>query len=174
MTLYFKDAAEAFNHLVPSYLSKSYGPLHFKLHGYDRHYGEKVYLINPKRARDRITAYRIPEEMARVSERLKRGKKETSIRFGFEKKGKGYHGERGDFCLAAGAIQGKHLFLFYRSLELIGGFSYDLCIINDLQRELGIDWKSVTIYACHANVFALRRNSNEALYPKLRKIFQED
>jgi hypothetical protein len=171
---YFESIPQAFNTLVPHYLSKSWKNQFFSIKSWDNRYGDQVAAINPKRATDRVKAYLNMEEIIRVNHLLYgMGKKEVSIRFGFEKKGKGYHGERGDFCLVGGAIKGRHLTLFYRSLEMIGGFGYDLHLINQLGKQLNIEcWKTVTIFATHSQVFALRRNSNEALYPKLLKIME--
>lgn len=103
----------------------------------------------------------------------RRSKGEASIRFGVSKSGHGYKGERGDFCLVGGVIRGSNLTLFYRSLELIGGFAYDLCLIDYVSTILEIHWKDVTIISTKANVFALKGNSNEKLYPKLQKIFEQ-
>lgn len=171
---YFSSIPEAFKELVPQYSSKSWKNKFFSINKWDNRYGDQVGAINPKRAADRVKAYLDLEEIARVNHLLYgMGKSEVSIRFGFEKKGKGYHGERGDFCLVGGAVKGKHLTLFYRSLEMIGGFGYDLYLINQIGKQLNINqWKTVTIFATHAQVFALRKNSNEALYPKLLKIME--
>jgi hypothetical protein len=104
-----------------------------------------------------------------VKERIERGK-DCSIRFGVSKAGRGYHGERGDFCLVGGAIDGRRLTLMYRSLELIGGFGYDLAMVAQMCDHLEWEPRGVTIMAARANVFALKRNSNEKFYPKLRRI----
>ncbi len=171
--LLFENIPSAYRALVPEYKSRTWKPLVFKIEKWDFVYGEDVREINKKRADNRSLSYLDPVEITRVYEKLYlQQKSEVSIRFGYEKKGKGYHGERGDFCLVGGAIVNKHLSLFYRSLEMIGGFGYDLTLINRLGADLGINWKSVTFFATHANVFALKRNSNEKLYPKLRKILE--
>jgi hypothetical protein len=132
-------------------------------------YAEKIRKISERRARNRIANYMLLDELERVAARLAYTDS-ASMRFGKEKQGRGYHGKRGDFCLLGAAIDRRHLTLFYRSLELIGGLGYDLCIIQHLAQVLGIEWKSVTIHAAHAHVFALKGNSNEKLYPKLRTI----
>jgi hypothetical protein len=165
----FNDIADAFFALVPAYKSKSYGPLVFSVKEWWSSMALDVASINPKRAADRIKNYVNPFEVERASQRIKAGKS-ASIRFGVAKEGRGYHGERADFCLIGGAVDGKHLAMFYRSLELIGGLAYDLSIIRELQVKLGVPWKTVTFYTANASVFALKGNSNQALYPKLCKI----
>jgi len=112
------------------------------------------------------------KEIDRAKKKFQR-KGEASIRFGAEKKGHGYSGERGDFCLVGGVIRGKNLSLFYRSLELIGGFAYDLTLIASLEKLLEVHFQTVTIYATKAFTFALKGNSNEKLFPKLQRIFRE-
>ena len=133
-------------------------------------YAEGIRKISEKRALNRVTNYLDPNEISRVKVKLVT-KKEASMRFGVGKFGHGYHGDRGDFCLIGGVIRGRDLVVFYRSLELIGGFAYDLCLFRELEKLIDVRWKSVTIMATKANVFALKGNSNEKLYPKLRKIF---
>jgi hypothetical protein len=157
------------NYLVPEYKSKVVGSLVVNLQ-WDPKYGERIQEISPKRAGNRVRGYLDSQEMGRVSAKLK-SKREASIRFGAEKTGHGYSGERGDFCLVGGVVRGGDLSLFYRSLELIGGFAYDLTLINTLEHVLERHFKSVRIYATKAFVFALKGNSNEKLFPKLQKIF---
>lgn len=135
-------------------------------------YPQEIGKISQKRAENRRKNYLVPEELQRVKAKIL-SKGEASIRFGNTKTGHGYHGERGDFCLVGGAIKGAHFSAFYRSLELIGGLAYDLCLIDHLATNLlGKPWKSVTIYAARANVFALKGNSNERLFPKLRDLLR--
>jgi hypothetical protein len=136
-------------------------------------YAEAIHRISEKRAANRVMNYLDPQEISRAHKKLT-SKGEASIRFGVSKPGHGYSGERGDFCLVGGVIRGKDLTVFYRSLELIGGFAYDLCLFRGLEELLDTPWKSITVMATKANVFALKGNSNEKLYPKLRKIFSED
>ncbi len=166
-----RTAATAFAILVPRYKSRSLGPLVLQMDEWDPSLPRKIRDISERRSANRISNYLIPEEIERVRERLV-DTDSASIRFGREKKGRGYHGKRGDFCLVAGAIERRNLTLFYRSLELIGGLGYDLCIIEYLGALLDIKWKSVTIHAARANVFALKGNSNEKLFPKLQRIFK--
>jgi hypothetical protein len=132
-------------------------------------YAEAIGKISSTRAFNRFRNYVDHAELTRVSEKL-RSKGEASIRFGVSKSGHGYNGERGDFCLVGGVIRGKNLTLFYRSLELIGGFAYDLTMIRGIQNTY-FEFKTVTIMATKANIFALKGNSNEKLFPKLREIF---
>lgn len=160
---------EAYDQLVPTYASKVFGTLYLGIDKWDNSFGQKVSQVNPKRAHNRGHNYLDLEELQRAKERLGRGK-DCSIRFGVAKEGRGYHGERGDFCLIGGAIDGRRLTLMYRSLELIGGFGYDLAMIHEMCNILDWEPKGVIIMAARANIFALRRNSNEKFYPKLRAI----
>lgn len=102
-----------------------------------------------------------------------RPRRDVSIRFGVAKTGHGYKGERGDFCLVGGVYSFGTLTLFYRSIELIGGFAYDLVLIAHVCKELEIEPKYIEIWAPKAFVFALKGNSNEKLYPKLKEIFSD-
>lgn len=101
-----------------------------------------------------------------------RPRRDVSIRFGVAKTGHGYNGERGDFCLIGGVYSSGTFTFFYRSLELIGGFAYDLVLIAHLCKELEIEPKFIEIWAAKAFVFALKGNSNQKLYPKLREILK--
>lgn len=158
--------------LVPVYKSRNYGPTMFAV-DWDRTIAKKIEAISPKRSFNRRSNYVIPSETARVSQKLK-SKHEVSIRFGHEKKGHGYSGERGDFCLIAGVVTKRELVVYYRSLELIGGLAFDLVLLRYLEMELGCNWRTITFVTQKAFVFALKRNSNEGLYPKLRGIFSEN
>jgi hypothetical protein len=158
----------AWNSLVPKYESKVHGVVVMHLL-WDRKYAEQIEAISPKRAGNRVKGYLDLQEMERAWDKHS-SKGEASIRFGAEKTGHGYSGERGDFCLVGGVIRGKNLSLFYRSLEMIGGFAYDLTLIKYLQDHY-FGFSTVTIYATKAFVFALKGNSNEKLFPKLQKIF---
>ena len=165
------DIPSAHDYLVPEYKSQVFGALHLTVERWDNRFGAAVSLVNPKRAANRCRNYLDGDELERTKERLARGK-DCSIRFGVSKAGRGYHGERGDFCLVGGAIDGRRLTLMYRSLELIGGFGYDLAMIHTLCERLQWEPRGVTIMAARANIFSLRRNSNEKFYPKLRKILE--
>ena len=160
------------NELVPSYQSYTIKSLWLRGIVWDPRYSVRIARISEKRAASRCANYLDPTEIERVRSRISRGK-DASIRFGVKKEGHGYHGERGDFCLVGGLVEGRHLHLFYRSLELIGGFAYDLCLVQELGRQLGINWRTLSIVAVRARVFALQGNSNQKLFPKLQKIFSE-
>ena len=159
--------------LVPTYRSVNYGPISFRVH-WDPKYAKLIQKISPQRAINRWRNYVAGEELERVIIKLIR-KGGASIRFGNVKSGHGYSGERGDFCLVGGSMAGRDLSLYYRSLELIGGFAYDLTLINALATGLfGETYqtlKTVTFHTQKAFVFALKGNSNEKLYPKLQRIF---
>jgi hypothetical protein len=170
MIVSYSDLPEMFAALVPTYKTRSYRPLVATVERWHTGYGAKIVKINPDRAEKRWKSYIIPEETMRVGAKLK-AKGAASIRFGREKAGNGYHGERGDFCLVGGFVERRNLTLFYRSLELIGGLGYDVTLIDGLGLSLGIKWKRVTFMCARANVFALKRNSNEKLYPRLVHIF---
>jgi hypothetical protein len=159
------------NTLVPEYQSRVYSGLILKLQ-WNHEYAELIGMISAKRRDNRIANYIDFLEIDRAHKKLET-KGEASIRFGVKKTGHGYSGERGDFCLVGGVVRGRDLTVFYRSLELIGGFAYDLCVFRYLETALGIGWKNITIMATKANVFALKGNSNEKLYPKLQKIFKQ-
>lgn len=156
--------------LVPSYSSRVYPGLICKL-VWDPAYAIAIREISPKRSVNRVNNYIDLQELKRVEAKLET-KGEASVRFGVSKSGHGYHKERGDFCLVGGVIRGKDLTVFYRSLELIGGLAYDLTLFQYLALRFHT-WRSVTIMATKANVFALKGNSNEKLYPKLREIFKQ-
>lgn len=160
-----------FSALVPEYQSRVHGPLVASLDWSDR-YAPLIRAISPKRAANRQSAYLDEDELGRAYMKLAR-KGEASIRFGTEKKGHGYTGERGDFCLVGGVVRRKELTVFYRSLEMIGGFAYDLTLFDYLADYFETRWQRVTIVTCKAFVFALKGNSNEKLYPKLKEIFRE-
>jgi hypothetical protein len=168
---YVWSIPQAWKYFVPRYQSRNYGAQVFLLQ-WDPRYAKDIIQISSRRAQSRLDGYIDPKEMSRVAKKLET-KGEASIRFGAEKTGAGYHGERGDFCLVGGVIQGKKLGLYYRSLEMIGGFAYDLCLIDYLAARFQRTWKNVTIYAWKVNVFALKGNSNEKLFPKLQEIFRE-
>jgi len=158
-----------FSTFVPRYESTNHGPLIAHL-DWSSEYALKIENISPKRAANRRAAYLDEKELGRAYLKLAR-KGETSIRFGVEKKGHGYSGERGDFCMVGGVVKGRELTVFYRSLELIGGFAYDLTVFNHLADFFERRWDHITLITCKAFVFALKGNSNEKLYPKLKGIF---
>jgi hypothetical protein len=157
--------------LVPRYESVNYGALQATLL-WNPKYAEAIRQISIKRPLNRRLNYLDASEIERVKDKL-RTKSEASIRFGAKKEGHGYDGERGDFCLVGGVVKGRKLVLFYRSLELIGGFAYDLTLIESLGSHLETEWDTITVITCKAFVFALRANSNEKLFPKLQRIFHD-
>lgn len=167
------DIPQAWKILVPEYKSAQYSPLILQINQWDDRYAIDIENISEKRSTNRWQNYCDPKELKRVEQRLA-ADKPSSIRFGVKKEGHGYHGERGDFCLVGGSIDGNNLTLMYRSLELIGGFAYDLTLIRRLGMTFDRDWKRLRILADRAHIFALKGNSNEKLFPKLRKIFNEN
>lgn len=185
------DLPTAWKTMVPAYESAQYRPLILQIESWDDKYAQAIENISEVRSENRWKNYIRPGELSRVAKKLE-SKDGAAIRFGAKKEGHGYHGERGDFCLVGGAIEGgssrgsktnwgtrhgtrpkRRLTLFYRSIELIGGFAYDLTLVRRLGMELGCDWKHLTIMAARANIFAVKKNSNEKLYPKLWEIFSE-
>lgn len=168
----FRTIPEMFRTLVPEYKSHVFErPFIARVRDWSNEYAPRIRAINPDRAERRLASYVNPDELARARRKVE-VRQDCSIRFGVEKLGRGYHGARGDFCLVAAAIERRNLTLFYRSIEMIGGFSYDLCIVEELCERLGTSFKTVTFCAARANIFALKRNSNETLYPKLLEIFK--
>jgi hypothetical protein len=140
----------------------------FKLHG----------RVRPKRIQDSGRDGVSSKNGLRKAENAPAGirarpRRDVSIRFGVAKEGHGYNGERGDFCLIGGVYGSGTLTLFYRSLELIGGFAYDLVLITEVCKQLEIEPRYIEIWAAKAFVFGLKGNSNEKLFPKLREIFRE-
>jgi hypothetical protein len=112
--------------------------------------------------------------MERVRKRFWGKSKNVGIRFGYEKTGRGYNEERGDYCLVAGAIRGKHFTAYYRSLEMISGFALDLCLIEKLPELLSLrPWETVTFVTDNCFIFGLKDNSGEKLYGELRELFNE-
>lgn len=162
--------ADLWTTLVPTYQSKNYGPAMFSVY-WDPDVAVRIGKINPKRLVSRFAAYIIEGELERVHAKLF-DKGAASIRFGNLKPGLGYSGKRGDFCLVGGALTRKHATVYYRSLELIGGFAYDLALLAVIEGRLGCRWKTITFVTARAFSFGLKGNSNEKLYPKLAKIFQ--
>lgn len=198
----YDSVGEFWRKHVPAYQSKSLRPFsaRFPYAGIPRA-AKRIAAISVRRSTNRITNYVDPKEIERVflklhgrpksSGAVRKGKtsggeasaasddvrirtrRDASIRFGVAKPGHGYKGERGDFCLIGGVYSFGTLTLFYRSIELIGGFGYDLVLIAHVCKELEIEPKFVEIWSPKAFVFALKGNSNEKLYPKLKEIFRE-
>lgn len=161
--------------LVPEYKWWEKGPFVVRIDNWDHSYAKKIRKISPERAESRIDTYLDPVELKRVRERLENasGTTDITIRFGAtEKKGGGIRGaRRGDYCIVGGTFRNGHLTIFYRSLDMIGGFGYDLVLIRELSKKAGLKIKSVTFYAVRAQCFAVKGNSNEKFYPRLKEIF---
>jgi hypothetical protein len=165
--------ADVWNEAVPSFTCAGYTPFMADLKPWDNLVGERIAAISPSRARKRWNTYVSENELERVQARLEKSPK-VSIRFGVSKTGQGFKGARGDFCLVGGAIVRRHLTLFYRSLELVGGLGYDLTLISTLSDRLEIPFSRVTIYAVSAFVFAPQCNvshTKEKLFNQLQDIF---
>lgn len=163
-----------FNALVPDYIGRTYRPLVARIKPWDgRVIAPQLRALSATRADKRIAGYVDPHEVWRVKQKLLT-KDNASIRLGVEKTGHGYTGERGDFCLLGGALRGSHLTVFYRRLELIGGWAFDVCLIEHLAQELGIEFKTVQIMAVQADVYALRDGSGEKerLFARLQEIYR--
>lgn len=164
-------------HYVPTYRSGSIRPFRARMpyQGIPRA-ARLIRGISARRSDNRIANYVDEGELSRLRIKLASSTKrprDFSIRFGVKKPGHGYSGDRGDFCLVAGVYSNRTLTLFYRSIELIGGFAYDLVLIHEICNRLGIEPKFIEIWATKAFIFALKGNSNEKLYPKLQEIFRE-
>jgi hypothetical protein len=163
----FGSAFDAFRLLVPEYKSKSYGAMEFEI-PYNQADAKAMAQISQKRADSRIYGYISPVEMQRVKDKLASGSKRgVSIRFGNKKEGRGLHAERGDFCMVGGVLQGRKLTVFYRSLDLIGGFLYDLVVFDHVIQFLEPRVSTIHIITLRANVQAMKGNSNEILFKKM-------
>lgn len=149
-----------FGSFVPAYRGASWRPFVVRIRPWSDEYSLRIRDLNPRRADTRIASYIDPTEVARAKRKLET-KGTAAIRFGVSKSGRGYTEERGDFCLVGGAVRDQHLSLFYRSLELIGGFGYDVVLIDRLGDMLDRKWRSVTIHAAQASVFAPQCNSSQ-------------
>lgn len=163
-----------FGEFVPAYRGASWRPFVVRLRPWSDEFSPRIRALNPKRADARIASYIDPAEVARAKRKLET-KGTAALRFGVEKSGRGYTDERGDFCLVGGAVREAHLTLFYRSLELIGGFGYDVVLIDHLGELLDRKWRSVTIHAAQASVFAPQCNSSQTkpnLFRALTEVFQ--
>lgn len=156
-------------HHVPAYKSGVFHPLFARFPFAEVPAAAKrIRKISERRSNNRIGNYVIESELSRVQARGR----DFSIRFGVKKPGHGYNKARGDFCLVSAVYAGSNLTLFYRSIELIGGFAYDLVLIDEVCRRLGITPRFIEIWAVKGFVFALKKNSNEKLYPKLKEILK--
>lgn len=170
----FSGQAAFFQALVPDYIGRTYRPFVATIRPWVTSYSGIIRTLHPERADKRVAGYLIDEEVDRVRRKLT-VKDNASIRFGALKTGHGYRGERGDFCLIGGSIRDGNLAVFYRRLELIGGFTFDMCVVDELARQLDLTWRSVQIFAVQADVFASRAGSGEKerLYHTVReKVFK--
>lgn len=180
----FDSVADLWRFYVPAYKSQSFRPFFVRAstEGLSE-FAKRIRGISAKRSGNRIGNYVNPDEIRRVRAKIQGGDGSTeghlarrrkardfSIRFGVSKTGHGYSGERGDFCLVAAVYSSRTLTLFYRSIELIGGFAFDLVLIDHVIKELGVKVDFIEIWSPKAFIFALKGNSNEKLFPKLRKI----
>lgn len=158
----YRSLSEMWLSLVPEYRSKAYVPLHVSF-PWDRAVAEEMWKISPKRCEKRMRSYVIPGELERS---------DGSIRFGHSKTGRGYHGnKRGDFCLVAGVYGKGQLTVFYRALELIGGFHFDLPLYAAVEDVMG-PIKRVNIFAVRAFVFGVKgvkSMTKERLYEQMRE-----
>lgn len=168
----FGSPGECFLSLVPAYKFINWNNLLFSFKWNQKQF-EGVFDLNSLKAVKRESSYLDSEEIRRFNNKL-RTKDSASIRFGVSKDGRGWHnGERGDFCLVGGSYnkKRKELVMFYRSLDMIGGFNWDLAIVHRLILE-GHFINKVTIYARNARAFAKKGNSNEKFYHKLKEIYE--
>jgi hypothetical protein len=162
---------ELWTSLVPEYRSRNYGQAIFTVL-WDPILIAQIEAIRTTKVKKRCDTYLIPDELERVRNRFWGKSKNVGIRFGFEKTGRGYNEERGDYCLLSGNIDGKHFTAHYRSLEMISGFAPDLCLINKLPALLNLSmWKTVTFVTDNCFIFGLKDNSGEQLYYDLRELF---
>jgi len=69
-------------------------------------------------------------------------------------------------------IDRRKLTLFYRNVELIRGFPFDLCLVNEIGRRLGIEWSSLSFHAVHSEVYCPKVSPFKKLYYQLHDIFQ--
>jgi hypothetical protein len=151
---------------VKEYKSKAWQPFHVQF-PWDRAHAEFITGISERRAQKRLDSYLIPGEFERAKE---------SIRFGHEKKGRGYQKERGDFCLIAGHLKKGHLTVFYRSLELIGGLHFDLPVWAAVEDNMG-PINRVSIFAVRAFVFGVKgkvSHTKEHLYEQVKAYHEEN
>jgi hypothetical protein len=166
----FDSLAKWWRYYVPEYKSRSFSPFFARFPFREiPSAARRIRAISERRSTNRILNYVDTGEIERAKERGI----DVSIRFGVKKPGHGYGKRRGDFCLVSAVYAKSTLVLFYRSIELIGGVAYDLVLIDEVCHRMGITPKFIEIWAVKGFIFALKGNSNEKLYPKLKKIFNE-
>lgn len=166
----FSSLSSLFHRMAPEYKSwteRNYGVCYPR----DPNIHEALQRWGPRRYRNRLEAYLIPGELERAR-RHADGSAGASIRFGHEKKGHGFEGERGDFCLVGGVYRRKVLTLLYRRVELLGGFFYDQALIHAVHENVG-PVKTIVVHATEACVYARRGNSNEKLYARLKAHYDQ-
>lgn len=169
---HYNSIIEVHEEMVGGYTSKRFKHHVFSF-GWDRELAEAVTSINPKRRDKRVASYVNHSELARVYPRVENGK-DFSIRMGVSKTGAGNFGERGDFCMLGASYSKKVLTLHYRSLELFGGMVYDQAIIREIEDyyEGLLPIKKVVNMCASCHSFALRGNSNQKLFEKLKPIYE--
>lgn len=160
--------------LIPTYSGGSLRNAFFSF-TWDEAQVNDILDISRPRALKRIATYVIPTELPRIAKLLEdQPKRGASMRFGLKKLGRGISHEngRGDFCLVGGVIERRTFTAFYRSVDLLGGFLYDLAIFQHVFNELSLKPRVVNIFAVKCGVAALRGNSNEALHAKIMKLIE--
>lgn len=158
---HYKSLTEVYETYIGEYKSKSYKPfvVSFK---WDRSIADFMRNeVSATRCQKRIDSYIIPGEFDRT---------DGSLRFGVEKKGHGYQGKRGDFCIVGGYYQKPNFTAFYRSVELISGLHFDTVLFDLVEKELG-PIKKITVMAVSAFIFARRGNSGEKVFAKLQDYY---
>lgn len=149
--------------LAPSYASRSWKPFYVTF-PYDPSTANFLRKLNPTRFDKRRREYVDPKEIERSK---------GTFRFGVKKSGRGFQKERGDFCLIGGHLDGKHLHLFYRRIEIVGGLHFDLSVIEAVRKKFEI--RRVTIFATHAFQFGVKGRlslSKERLYKSLVNFYR--
>lgn len=173
----FETIGEAWMTLVPTFKDHKYRPLFIRINNWQSGVVSEISNLSPSRTRKRWDTYITQIEIDRVRRfhpyAQQRG---VSFRFGgVEKTGKGI-AEKRDFCLMSAVIRKRHLTIMYRSLELTGGFAFDLPVFSGLGVALGVSWESLTIFAFNANVHSVHDTENKSgtsygIWKKLRAIF---
>lgn len=112
----------------------------------------------------RVDKYLLETEVKRFSERVKT-KDSASIRFGNFKSEKA-----SDFCLIGGCYytSWKRFYLYYRSVELTFEFVFDMIMLTNLFKEVGITPKEIVIYFPRA--FCSSRAKRLINFHKLKEI----
>lgn len=165
---HYKSVKDLHDKLLGGYVSKRFSPMVFSM-DWNPADAMRMTQINPKRRNKRVASYLNPDELKRAQSRIDAGK-DFSIRMGVKKEGSGNFGkERGDFCLLGMSYSKKKLTLHYRSLELFGGLVYDQAIIKAFQDQTGVKIKKIIYMCASCHSFALKGNSNQKLFQKLKE-----